>query len=43
MDNGKVVWGPQVDHGFVLGTIVDISQTTITVKPENKKFKVRWN
>ena len=42
MDNGKVVWGPHVEHGFVLGTIVDIGQTNITVKPENKKYKVRF-
>jgi len=39
MDNGKVVWGPDIDHGFVIGTIIDINQKTITVKPRNSSAK----
>jgi len=39
MDNGKVVWGPDIDHGFVIGTIIDINQKTITVKPRNPSAK----
>lgn len=40
MDNGKVVWGPDIDHGFVIGSIIDINQKTITVKPRNPSGKV---
>ena len=43
MDNGKVVWGPDIDHGFVIGTIIDINQKTITVKPRNSSAKVWLN
>lgn len=39
MDNGKVVWGPHPEHGFVIGTIIDINQSSITVKPRDNKIK----
>ena len=40
MDNGKIVWGPDPEHGFVLGTIIDIGQSTITVQPKSSGAKV---
>jgi len=42
MDNGKIVWGPHPEHGFVLGTIVDIGHNTITVKPSESKIEVSY-
>ena len=41
MDNGKIVWGPHSEHGFVLGTITDIGHDTITVQPKAPGVKVR--
>ena len=40
MDNGKIVWGPHSENGFVIGTIIDINQNYITVKPRDTKIKV---
>ena len=40
MDNGKIVWGPHPEKGFILGTIVDIGQNTITVQPKDTGAKV---
>ncbi|XP_078492466.1 unconventional myosin-VI isoform X2 [Ciona intestinalis] len=39
MDNGRIVWGPHSDHGFVLGTITDIGHNTITVQPTATNVK----
>ncbi|XP_076818401.1 unconventional myosin-VI-like isoform X1 [Clavelina lepadiformis] len=39
MDNGKIVWGPHSEHGFVLGTITDIGHDTITVQPKASGVK----
>jgi len=39
MDNGKIVWGPHSENGFVIGTIIDINQNYITVKPRDTKIK----
>ena len=43
MDNGKIVWGPNPEKGFILGTIIDIGQNTITVQPKDSGTKVGFN
>ena len=37
MDGGKQVWVPDNEHGFRLGTIVDIGSETITIQPVDMK------
>jgi myosin-6 len=33
MDGGRQVWAPHPVHGFVLGTIIDLGNDTLTVRP----------
>ena len=40
MDFGGKVWVPDNEHGFLLGTIVDIATDTITVEIDGQKGKV---
>ena len=40
MDGGKKVWVPDIEDGFKLGRIVDISTDTITVETINTPKKV---
>lgn len=40
MDFGGKVWVPDNEHGFLLGTIVDIGSDTVTVELDGQKGKV---
>lgn len=42
MDFGGKVWVPDNEHGFLLGTIVDIGADAVTVELDGQKGKVSW-
>lgn len=40
MDGGQKVWVPDIEHGFRLGTIIDLGADEITVEVDGLKGKV---
>lgn len=40
MDGGQQIWVPDIEHGFRLGTIIDLGADEITIELDGLKGKV---